>query len=723
MVRAREAPSRSAFVVAFAAAVAAFVCMTACRSTSGRAEIRADSVEVHSTHLRPTAGETFVVRGGGSQRIAPGYYDLQSPAEGLAGAAIHIVGARDLVLDLTGVEIAGAPEGVALDSLSGFGIVLTDCERVTIRGGKLSGYKVCVAALRSTEVVLEGVTFEGWFGQRLLSTPQTEHAGDWLRPHANDESEWMTNYGAAIALEDCDGVRITGCRGRRGQNGILLTRSNECVLTDNDFSFLSGWGLALYRSSFNRVAHCVFDYCVRGYSHDVYWRGQDSAGILVFERSSDNVFVENSATHGGDGVFLFGGRDTVEGLALARGEPDPGGSDRNVFYRNDFSYAVANSIEATFSNDNWVIENRLNGARQHGVWGGYSTRLVCLWNAIDDTRGGAISIEHGVDAALVGNQIEDADVGLELWWDPDPEFVDGPFGQRNDTSSRGTYVASNRFARNAKDFEITRTQDLVLHENVFVSKPFSLSMHDVVVSGDNPKKLEPRALVEGRDAGFPSGRMRDVSLRVPAPEEPEWLVRARNWRPPQFAGSLWKYAQPPDSNSGLATIVMGPYGPWDHRSGEPRPAQLKVGGLCAGVPWSALWFRWDEATDPRADLEAWRNLARTPLARAEVRSWTDPWGGSASVRAEVGLRRFGLIARGSVAIQAPGRHRLSVTSDDGVRISIDGERVLENWTWHGPTRDEREIELAGPRHDFVIEYFQIDGATALVVELVALEGP
>src|SRR5687768_18079716 len=34
-------------------------------------------------------------------------------------------------------------------------------------------------------------------------------------------------------------------------------------------------------------------------------RGQDSAGILCFEQSSDNLFAENSATHGGDGFFGF----------------------------------------------------------------------------------------------------------------------------------------------------------------------------------------------------------------------------------------------------------------------------------------------------------------------------------------------------------------------------------------------------------------------------------
>ncbi len=89
--------------------------------------------------------------------------------------------------------------------------------------------------------------------------------------------------------------------------------------------------MKISRCTRNIVSRNRFDYCVRGYSHGVYWRGQDSSGILMFERCSDNVFAENSATHGGDGVFLFGGRDSVEGLAYARGETQVGGSDRNVW--------------------------------------------------------------------------------------------------------------------------------------------------------------------------------------------------------------------------------------------------------------------------------------------------------------------------------------------------------------------------------------------------------
>jgi hypothetical protein len=62
-----------------------------------------------------------------------------------------------------------------------------------------------------------------------------------------------------------------------------------------------------------------------------------------------------------------------------------------------------------------------------------------------------------------------------------------------------------------------------------------------------------------------------------------------------------------------------------------------------------------------------------------------------------------------------------VLSDDGVRVSLDGEVVLENWTWHPPTRDEVVLEIAPGTHVLELEYFQIDGAAALAIDLVPVD--
>jgi hypothetical protein len=679
------------------------------------------------------AGHALVVREASRDlpvRVKPGRYVIPPLGDDGLRGVILIEGLRGGTVDLTGVDLRGTPLGTELDRNAGHGIVLRDCRDVTIRGGVLGGYKVCIAAFDCTDLVFEDVRFDGWYGARLLSTTALEDPADWLYPHRNDEREWMTNHGAAIALENCRDTTIRRSSGRHGQNGILLTRCTGTRVYDCDFSFLSGWGLALYRTNGSLVSRNRFDYCVRGYSHGEYWRGQDSAGILLFERCSDNVFALNSATHGGDGAFLFAGRDTVEGLALERGEADAGGSDRNVWWRNDFSFAVANAVEATFSSDNWVIENVLDGSHQHGVWGGYSRRMVVLDNSIKGTVGGGVSIEHGQECAIVGNVLTGNDTGLELWWDEDPELVGGPFGRSHDTGSRDHLIARNRLADNARDLVLRQTQNVWIGGDDVGAGSRALNVErSSVLLAPGEKPIEVRPLFLSRSE-LPSGVIVDTTLRRFVGEEPEWLVRARAWRPEEVPGDATPCERDPDRRRGLETIVMGEWGPWDFESGEPRPAQRRAGGLLATARWDAAWFRWEpvsaglrgSGTDPREDVGRWRALAANPVERREVGAWTNPWAGDDALRQVIGADHFGIVATTRIAIEEGGTHRLSVLSDDGVRVRVDGRVELENWTWHAPTRDTAEFELAPGAHEIVLEYFQIDGAAALTVELARAAG-
>jgi hypothetical protein len=121
----------------------------------------------------------------------------------------------------------------------------------------------------------------------------------------------------------------------------MLTGCNNGNYWNNNFSFLSGIGIGIYRCNGNKIMHNRLDWCVRGYSHGVYQRGQDSAGILVYEQSSENIFAYNSVTHSGDGFFLWAGQYTMD--------TGQGGCNDNLLYGNDFSHAPTNGIEMTLA--------------------------------------------------------------------------------------------------------------------------------------------------------------------------------------------------------------------------------------------------------------------------------------------------------------------------------------------------------------------------------------
>jgi parallel beta-helix repeat protein len=709
----------------WAAAALCALAALSCRSEP----VRGDAADVPDTAearapvqngVELPLGRTLVVKG--DLRVRPGVYTrpaLASP-DGRASAGVLLAeGLQGATIDLTGVTLIGRPADTPLDRCEGWGLVLRGCGDVTIKGGTIGGYKGCIVAEGCRGLVLDGTTFDGWYGMRLRSTRVAEDLTDWLYPHENDQGEWLERYGAAISLTDCPEAVVRGCRGRHGQNGILLVRSDGCRVYDNDFSFLSGWGLGLYRASGNVVSHNRFDYCVRGYSHGVYWRGQDSAGILMFERCSDNLIALNSATHSGDGIFLYAGQDLVQGRARDRGEPDPGGSDRNVFYRNDLSYAVANSLEATFSGDNLALENRMVGSHQHGVWGGYSRRLVVLRNEITDTLGGAVSIEHGQECAVAGNQIARNEIGVELWWDADPDLVQGPLGEQRDTTSRDPVIVENAFEDNLQDIVLKKTQGAVFGENRFRGPERGVKFADLEDADGAAPELDVRTWLVGPDGSQPGGFLEQSTLRRYRGERPEALARALAWQPPELPGSSTVLASERGAPQGLETIILGEWGPWDFESGEPKPEARRPGGLLADARWDATWFSWRGEVDPRnviGDLEAWRMLRSRPLVHKTVGAWVSPWSDEA-VRHKVGDDHFGLIATTELRLAVGGRFRLTVISDDGVRVRIGGRTVLENWTWHAPTRDEAEVDLEEGMQTIELEYFQIDGAAALTIDL------
>lgn len=66
---------------------------------------------------------------------------------------------------------------------------------------------------------------------------------------------------------------------------------------------------------------------------------------------------------------------------------------------------------------------------------------------------------------------------------------------------------------------------------------------------------------------------------------------------------------------------------------------------------------------------------------------------------------FALVAT-AVLETRPGPYRLTVHSDDGVRVWVDGRKLIDNWTTHAVTRDSADITLTDGPHPIRLEYFE-----------------
>lgn len=673
---------------------------------------------------------------------------------------IHIVG-DDLTVELVGQHLRGAETGAEPDEYRGIGIRVTG-SNVTVTGGRVSGFKAAVHATGAEGLTIDGMDVSDNFRQRLKSTPQAEDSSDWLWPHRNDDNEWLTNYGAGIYIEDAEGVTVRNVRARDGQNGIILDRVNDSRVYDNDCSFLSGWGLAMWRSNGNTISRNAFDFCVRGYSHGVYNRGQDSAGILMFEQCSDNIVAENSATHGGDGVFAFAGKEAL-------GETSPRedlawyerrGNNRNVFIDNDLSYAAAHGLELTFSFDNLIARNRLVGNAICGIWGGFSQDTYIALNAIEENgdmpygreRGG-INIEDGHANAIQENIFRKNACGVRFWQGDHRRLLELPWAKVNHQGSSENVVAFNNFHFHPVAIEIRNSTGTHVGRNVFEYDP-----DQTLVDIDEPSEQSYQR-VRSREQ-----HARDIpEMNVPGDTHPvgarealrgrdriimtEWgpydwqapLLSRRTIEPTRHVYKLFGDA-PAESHRididgrtvaesdgdvrtfEVTTETRGRVQPYRIEV-SAEGASLRADGVLVPATWHLRFF--ESSVDPREDVEVWRQAAEdteSTVAEAELNALNLRFdhGGPVdvlSLEESLPADHFGTIATTTLTFPA-GRWRVRTVSDDGIRVWMDEAIVIDDWTQHPPKTHVHEFALAEERAiDLRVEHFEIDGFAVLSLEI------
>lgn len=674
------------------------------------------------------------------------------------------VEASDITIEFApGSLLRGADAKTRPDEYRGCGIRINGRKNVTLRNAAVHRFWCGIHATGADGLTLENIDASDMRRAYLKSTPVAEDGGDWLWPHNNDAQEWRKNYGASICIENTKKATVSDCKVWHSQNALILDRVSESKVFDNDFSFNSAWGIAMWRSCRNVISRNALDFNVRGYSHMVYNRGQDSAGLLVFEQNNENVFAENSVTHGGDGFFGFAGRE-----ALGQAPPPTPdfdykrrGNNDNLLVHNDFSYAPAHGIEMTFSFGNRYIGNRLVGNAICGVWGGYSQDTLIAGNTFENNgemgygleRGG-VNIEHGRGNKVVHNKFRENKCGVHYWWNPNAELMKNPWGLANEPVSKDNLIAANEFYGDQLAFHFRGPTEVTLGPNKI----------------DNCKKE--------LDAAAEATVTRDEKVKVEPFAEPKYPVFGKK-RPVGARKLLY----------GRENIIMTEWGPWDHSSPLVRAAEagglsrayeffkmpgapaveldgkgltaktipsVKAGGptryeisaagpgvypysfvVKAGefsktvegtilaIEWDAVFFKWE--VDPRENLDGWRKLAESPGAvktKLDRMTLKYAFGGpsdqkvsDALTSAKLGGDHFGMIARAKLSL-GPGTWKLSTTSDDGIRVVVDGKPVIEDWTWHPPKRNDGQFTLSERKTiEMVVEHFEIDGYSTLEFDL------
>ena len=632
-------------------------------------------------------------------RIQPG--DYYRPALGANGetGVIVLEGLHDLELDLSQVILRGAPRRSAPDEGDGFGLVIRNCEGLRIRGGQFSGYRVAVLVDSSDDIRLEGLVIDPVFGGRLAGSTTLPNPDDRLQVELDDSTNWIETYGAAIAVVDSSRIEVRECKACGGQNGLILLRSESCRVISNDFSYLSGWGIALAQSDKNLVAGNRCDSVTRQGSGGRAEPDHGSTGLLLTSGSSDNSLCSNSARRcSAGGREIFGGRGSGKG---------------NRWYANDFSGAQCVSFELDRSEDTWFVANRIRGSQGTGVRAHSTEGLTLVRNRIELVHGSGISLQDARHAIVFENQLIDCDLALEILSARAAQDGDG----------RAHWIAANHFEENIQDLVLEHSEGLEFSGNDFERQSNRAHLDGLTAVGrEELAAREVWGLLRDSEGHLPSGRSSASRLHQDTGEVPPVLGKLTRWSPPEPFDQLPEIPDESGAKFQLGTL-LGDFGPWDPNGGTPRPRAKGPRGLVAGVEWDATWFQWNTNSDPRGDIERWRARRFDPVQRARVHLWCDPWGGSDEVRESVPAKSFGMIANGEIVVDHDGTYLLSEISDDGLRVTIDDVVVLEDWTWHPERQRSQKIDLTAGSHLVNLEYFQIDGAAVLSLELREAPGP
>ena len=110
--------------------------------------------------------------------------------------------------------------------------------------------------------------------------------------------------------------------------------------------------------------------------------------------------------------------------------------------------------------------------------------------------------------------------------------------------------------------------------------------------------------------------------------------------------------------------------------------------------------------------KGWFGTTSLVLTRTENPNFD--WG-TARPASNVNADNFVVKWTGTVQAEEGGVYRFQTLSDDGVRVSVNGQQVINNWTAHGPTADtSAAITLeAGKRYTIVIDYYEQTGGAVL----------
>jgi hypothetical protein len=132
------------------------------------------------------------------------------------------------------------------------------------------------------------------------------------------------------------------------------------------------------------------------------------------------------------------------------------------------------------------------------------------------------------------------------------------------------------------------------------------------------------------------------------------------------------------------------------------------------IDWRVRYYAFDDASAPDAHPDQFVRVMAGRATKEERLEKLDFLSGK-SIADGVPADRVAIVADGTVTLP-PGTYALRAISDDGVRVWVDDDRVVDHWTPHESAVDEAPVPAG--RHRLKVEYFELGGFAELRVEIL-----
>jgi hypothetical protein len=192
----------------------------------------------------------------------------------------------------------------------------------------------------------------------------------------------------------------------------------------------------------------------------------------------------------------------------------------------------------------------------------------------------------------------------------------------------------------------------------------------------------------------------------------------RLWVNGQLIINNWTNHAPTNNTSAAMTLTAG----------QKYDIRLEYYENTGGAVMKLLWERPGQTTYvviPQSQLyppATGNGLQATYFSNMDLTgttvSRTDPtvnfdWG-TGSPASGIGVDHFSARWTGQLLAIETGTYTFRTYSDDGVRLWVNGQLIINNWTDHAPTYDTGTITLqAGQKYDIKIEYYENAGGAVM----------